>query len=158
MSDVAQRLRAVVDPVIRARGLDLEDLAVTPAGRRRRVQIVVDKDGGVSLDECADVSADVSAALDSADTLGDAPYALEVSSPGVTRPLTAPRHWRRNTGRLVRAALHDGRTVTGRVVEVGEDAAVLDVDGARRDVPYGDVARASVEVEFRRSDAAAGED
>jgi ribosome maturation factor RimP len=79
---------------------------------------------------------------------------LEVSSPGVDRPLTAPRHWRRSTGRLVRAVLRDGADVTGRVLSAddAEDGAVrLDVDGQQRVLPYPEVSKGLVQVEFARS-------
>lgn len=145
-------LRSVIEPIVTADGLDLEELDVALVGRRRRVRVVVDSDGGVDLDRCAEVSRAISAALDEHDAVGDDPYTLEVSSPGVTRPLTLPRHWRRNTGRLVRAVLTDGGTVTGRVVSAAESEAELTVDGDVRTVPYDRVAKAKVQVEFRRSD------
>lgn len=135
-------------PVVRAAGYDLEDLAVTPAGKRRVVRVTVDKDGGVSLDECAELSRAVSAVLDEADDLlGEQPYTLEVSSPGVSRPLTQPRHWRRNVGRLVKVTSSEG-VATGRVMAASDDAAGLDVDGELRTVPYADVRKAVVQVEL----------
>jgi ribosome maturation factor RimP len=82
--------------------------------------------------------------------MGDGPYTLEVSSPGVTRPLTLPRHWRRNVGRLVRVVLSDGGVVTGRVTAADEHEAVLDVAGRTREVHYDKVGKAKVQVEFRR--------
>ncbi len=152
------RVRAVVAPVVAAAGLDLEECEVTPAGRRRVLRVVVDKDGGVSLDDIAVVSQQLSERLDAEDPLGGQAYTLEVTSPGVDRPLTLPRHWRRATGRLVRAVLTDGGAVTGRVVDVTEDAVSLDVDGRPREVVLSTVVRASVEVEFRRPDEQTHED
>lgn len=143
-------LRAVIEPIVTAGGLDLEDLDVALVGRRRRVRVVVDADGGVDLDRCADVSRAISAALDDNDAVGDDPYTLEVSSPGVSRPLTLPRHWRRNVGRLVRVVLTDGGSVTGRVTSAGETEADITVDGTLRALPYDRVAKAKVQVEFRR--------
>jgi ribosome maturation factor RimP len=114
------------------------------------VKVLVDKDGGVSLDDIAEATRDVSAALDSEDVLGADSYTLEVTSPGVGRPLTAPRHWRRNVDRLVKVTRHTGEAVTGRIVEVGEASATLDVAGARTQLPYSDVAKARIEIEFNR--------
>lgn len=145
-------LETVVTPVVQAEGLDLEDLTVAQAGRRRVVRIVVDADGGVDLDRCAEVSRSISAALDSADTLGSAPYTLEVSSPGVSRPLTLPRHWRRATGRLVRVVLVEGGEFTGRLTSADDGSATFDVDGAVRTLELDDVRRARVQVEFNRAD------
>jgi len=158
VSAARQRLLDVLAPVAAASGHDLEDVAVSSAGRRSVVRVVVDKDGGVSLDDVADVSRAVSEALDALDAaepgvLGGS-YVLEVSSPGVDRPLTEPRHWRRSAGRLVRAVLRDGGTVTGRVVEAAADAdggVVFDVDGTQRSLAYADLARGTVQVEFSRS-------
>lgn len=149
-------LRGVIEPLCDEAGIDLEDLEVTTAGRRRRVRLLVDRDGGVGLDECAELSRAVSRALDVADALGPAPYTLEVSSPGVTRPLTLPRHWRRSTGRVVRAVLAGGDEVTGRVTAADGEAATLAVDGAAepRRVPYAQVGLARVQVEFRDADPA----
>src|SRR5918995_2548815 len=108
-------LREVVEPVCIAAGFDLEGLDVSPTGRRRRVTVVVDADGGVDLDRCAALSHELSVALDASDVMGEAPYTLEVSSRGVSKPLTRPRHWRRSTGRVVRVVLVDGDEVVGRV-------------------------------------------
>ena len=103
-ADVAELTR-LLEPVVSAAGMDLENVRVTAAGRRRLLRVVVDADGGVSLDDIAQISRDVSAELDATAAMGEAPYTLEVSSPGVDRPLTEPRHWRRATGRLVRVPL-----------------------------------------------------
>ncbi len=158
-AQVVNELRARLTPVIATAGYDLEDIVVAPAGKRRLVRITVDKDGGVTLDECAEVSRDVSAALDAADdVLGHQPYTLEVSSPGVSRPLTEPRHWRRSVGRLVKVVLSDGSSVTGRVVSSSEISVGLDIDGSPREVALADVAKAVVQVELnRRPDEAADE-
>ena len=132
-------------------GLDLEALDVTAAGRRRVVRVAVDKDGGVTLDDVAEATKEVSRVLDSGTALeawGEQPYTLEVTSPGVDRPLTLPRHWRRNVGRLVKISTNDGRTVTGRVVGQDDSSATLDVDGGVEQVALADVARARVQVEL----------
>ncbi|HEX6329567.1 MAG TPA: ribosome maturation factor RimP [Jiangellaceae bacterium] len=150
-SDPKSTLWDLVEDAVTAEGFDLESLDVTRVGRRGRVKVVVDSDDGVDLDQCAELSHKVSAILDANDDLmGDAPYTLEVSSPGVTRPLTLPRHWRRNVGRLVRVVLSDGGVVTGRVTAANEREAVLDVAGKSREVQYDKVGKAKVQVEFRR--------
>ncbi len=154
MSAARARLRTLLAPVVEGLGADLEDLQVSPAGRRRVVRVLVDRDGGVSLDDVADASRALSDALDDIDArepdlLGGS-YVLEVSSPGVDRPLTEPRHWRRNTARLVRTVLRDGGAVTGRVLRSDEQQVVLDVDGTERVLALADVARGHVQVEFDR--------
>jgi ribosome maturation factor RimP len=150
----AARLQELLAPLVQDTGADLEDVSVSRAGKRSVVRVIVDSDGGVSLDGVADVSRVVSEALDALDeadpsVLGPS-YVLEVSSPGVDRPLTVPRHWRRNATRLVTAVLRDGGTVTGRIVSADDDGVVLDVDGAERVLPHAEVVRGTVHVEFSR--------
>jgi ribosome maturation factor RimP len=143
------RLAGLIGPVVAAAGLDLESVRVSMAGRRRLLRVVVDGDHGVSLDDAADVSRDVSAALDATDVMGDVPYTLEVSSPGVDRPLTEPRHWRRAAGRLVRVKTGTGM-VQGRVLAADDAGVTMDVDGAESRYGYGDLGAGSVQVEFGR--------
>jgi len=144
------RLAGLIGPVVAAAGMDLESVRVSMAGRRRLLRVTVDSDHGVSLDDAADVSRDVSAALDATDVMGDVPYTLEVSSPGVDRPLTEPRHWRRAAGRLVRVKTGTAGTVQGRVIAADADGVTLDVDGTERRYGYGDLGAGSVQVEFGR--------
>jgi ribosome maturation factor RimP len=165
---VATRLAGLVAPVVEAAGYDLEELVVTPAGRRSIVRVVVDRDAGVTLDDVAEVSRAVSAVLDEHDGgFGSTPYVLEVTSPGVDRPLTEPRHWRRNTGRLVTVAVGpagSAEQVTARVLEVDGDGVTLAVEvkgkpGARkrpptrRQVPWQQLGTGRVQVEFGRGRA-----
>ena len=152
------RLTGWIEPVVGAAGYDLEDLVVTPAGRRSVVRVVVDRDAGVTLDDIAEVSRAVSEVLDrNDDGMGRTPYVLEVTSPGVDRPLTEPRHWRRNTGRLVTVPVGPtGATeeLTGRVTEVD---VVLVEDGGDRTADLGHVVESDplVAVDHDPDDAAA---
>lgn len=150
----AARVRALLAPVVAAGGRDLEDVTVTAAGRRSVVRVLVDADGGISLDDVAEVSHAVSAALEEADaadpSLFGPSYVLEVSSPGVDRPLTAPRHWRRNVGRLIVVTPVQGAAFQGRLTAAEEQSVTLDVDGEVRTLPYEAVRSGLVQVEFRR--------
>lgn len=162
------RVVALLAPVVRTARLDLEDVEVRAAGRRRIVRVLVDGEKGVSLDQIADVSRSVSDALDAADVLGEQPYTLEVSSPGVDRPLTLPRHWRRNLGRLVTVDQVAGGPLTGRIAAADEDGVDLDLEPGQRRLAFRAITRAVVQVEFRSApelddadgldDAAAGQD
>src|SRR6201992_1852349 len=122
-----KKLGRLMDPAVAAAGLDLESVRMTVAGKRRLLRIVVDGDHGVSLDDAADVSRDISALLDAANALGETPYTLEVSSPGVDRPLTEPRHWRRAVGRLVKVKVAGEGTVEGRILAADADGVTLDL-------------------------------
>nr|WP_075743596.1 MULTISPECIES: ribosome maturation factor RimP [Actinoalloteichus] len=143
-------------------GVDLDSLDVGRAGNRRIVKVVVDAEDGIGLDEVASASRAVSAVLDAADTdqqdadgsgqagaLFGGPYTLEVTSPGVDRPLTRPRHWRRARKRLVAVRLAEGGELTGRVGACDDQGVTLLVDRTLRRLAYSEVERATVEVEFR---------
>jgi ribosome maturation factor RimP len=143
-------LAAVVEPLVAAAGADLEDVTVKTAGRRTLLQIFVDADGGIGLDEIADISTAISTKLDEIDVFGAAPYTLEVSSPGADRPLTTPKHWRRAAGRLVRAQLRDGGEIIGRIAGSDDSAVTLEVGGGQHRLAYEEIAKARVEVEFSR--------
>lgn len=160
MAASAGVIRAGIEPLVIAAGAELDDLQVQAAGRREIVRVVLDRDGGVDLDLVSDVSRAISAALDieplSSQFTGT--FVLEVTSPGVDRPLTEIRHWRRAVDRLVVATLADGSSVTGRIVEVDADHVVLDIEGGkvpeRRTLAHADLQRGLVQVEFNRATAA----
>jgi ribosome maturation factor RimP len=160
------RLTGWLAPTVSAAGYDLEELVVRAAGQRSVVRVVVDRDEGVSLDDVAEISRALSEVLDAQDeALGRSPYVLEVTSPGVDRPLTAPRHWRRNVGRLVSVAVGPPgarEQVTARVLRVEDDGVVLAVEKGgtkkgqlrkavgERTVGWVDLGEARVQVEFTR--------
>ncbi|MFH8408087.1 ribosome maturation factor RimP [Streptomyces sp. NPDC018019] len=152
----SERLRGLLEPLVAARDLDLEEIEVTPAGKRRVLRIVVDSDDGVQLDECAELSREVSQALDDSDVMGGAPYTLEVTSPGADRPLTEPRHYRRAVGRLVKAQLHEGGELVARITAMDDEGLDLEVPGVKgrkptaRRVAFAEIAKARVEIEFNR--------
>lgn len=152
-SGPAGAVREVVEPVVAAAGLVLEDVHVSSAGRRSVVRVVVDLAdgvGGIDADTLGDVSRDISVALDRHDPVKGA-YTLEVSSPGTDRPLTEPRHFRRARTRLVRLTLRDGGAVHGRLLRADDEALVVDTGGAKVRFALADVVRGAVEVELARS-------
>jgi len=152
-----QELRAVLEPVVERAGAELEDLTEQRAGSRRLIRVVVDRDGGVSMDDVADVTRAVSEALDGYAPMGETAYVLEVTSPGIDRPLTEPRHWRRARSRLVKVVLKAGGEVVGRVTASDDDGVTLlldaasDAQGEQRTLAYGEIARARMQVEFNRA-------
>jgi ribosome maturation factor RimP len=143
-------VQAEVTGPLRDLDLDVEAVELTPAGKRRVLRIAIDKDGGVTLNDVAHATRAVNSVLDASDAMGEQPYTLEVTSRGVDRPLTLPRHWRRNRTRLVKATLTDGSTLTGRIGEAGEEQVTLDVEGTDRTVAYDEVKKALVQIEFNR--------
>ncbi|SEO02525.1 ribosome maturation factor RimP [Actinacidiphila rubida] len=161
----SERLRALLEPLVVEAGLDLEEITVSAAGRRRQLLVVVDADEGVDLDAMAEVSRLISATLDDSDAMGDQEYLLEVSSPGTDRPLTEPRHFRRNAGRLVRLQLKERGELIARIMTVDDTGLDLEVPGVKGRKPkparadFADIAKARIEVEFsRKADGEAADD
>lgn len=156
------QITPLLTPILDQFQLDLETVDVVPAGKRRLLRIVVDGDGpegtGPLLDDIAEATRAISTALDEADVTGASPYTLEVSSRGVSRPLTLPRHWRRNSGRLVAVTLTEGEQFTGRITSSDDENVTLDVDGADRSVAYADVSNALIQVEMNRKKTEEPED
>ena len=151
------KLREQLEPVVAGLGYDLEEVNAQRAGSRQLLRVVVDGDGGITLDDIAEVSQAVSAFLDESNAMGEAAYDLEVSSPGVSRPLTLPRHWRRSVGRLVLVSLTAGGEVTGRVIAADEEGVTLELPGKKpgttggeRRLAYAELGRGKVQVEFNR--------
>jgi ribosome maturation factor RimP len=150
MADTRDRLAEELTGPIQDLGLDLEAVDLTSVGKRRILRVAIDKDGGVTMDDIADATREVSRVLDETNLMGQQPYTLEVSSPGVERPLTLPRHWRRNTGRLVKVTFREGEPVTGRITSSDDDGAVIDVEGADQRVEYAAVKKAKIQIEFKK--------
>jgi ribosome maturation factor RimP len=154
MTSTADRVRDALTTPLATLGVDLEDVEVERAGRRHVVRVVVDRDNGVDLDAVAEVSRAVSEVLDSPELTDvvPGPFVLEVTSPGVDRPLTEDRHWRRAVGRLVEVDLADGTSTTGRITQVDGDIVTLSTERGDVAVDRGAVRRAVVQVEFTRVD------
>ncbi|MER7110968.1 ribosome maturation factor RimP [Streptomyces sp. NPDC000229] len=154
----SERLRGLLEPLVSAKDLDLEEIEVSRAGRRRMLRIIVDSDEGVELDACAELSRAISDKLDETDAMGDEEYVLEVSSPGADRPLTEHRHYVRATGRLVKLQLHEDGELVARILSVDDEGLDLEVPGVKgrkptaRRVAFPDIVKARVEIEFNRKD------
>jgi len=152
MTARSQQLHDLLDPVVTAAGYELVDLTVTAAGRRSLVRVTVDTDDGIDLDGVAVVSRVISGALDERDAAFAGPYVLEVSSPGVDRPLTEPRHWRRAVGRLVSVPIDGGEPVTGRVLAADQDVLTIEVADAEQSYRWASVGTGRMQVEFSHAD------
>ncbi|MEV0782998.1 ribosome maturation factor RimP [Streptomyces sp. NPDC050423] len=154
----SERLRGLVEPLVSAEQLDLEEIEVSRAGRRRVLRIIVDSEEGVELDTCAELSRAISARLDETDVMGEEEYVLEVGSPGADRPLTEHRHYVRATGRLARLQLREGGELVARILAVDDEGLDLEVPGVKgrkptsRRIAFDEIAKARVELEFNRKD------
>ena len=139
----------LLDPLVSKAGLVLEEVQVQTPGKHRFVTIIVDSETGLNLDQVTEASRAIGEVMDGARFMGETPYTLEVTSPGVDRPLTAPRHWRKNVDRLVKVSKHDGEVFKARIISAGEDHVTLD----NGPINYADVKRAIIEVEFNKKDS-----
>lgn len=144
----------LLDPLVSKAGLVLEEVQVQTPGKHRFVTIIVDSETGLNLDQVTEASRAIGEVMDGARFMGETPYTLEVTSPGVDRPLTAPRHWRKNVDRLVKVSMHDGEVFKARIISADEDHATLD----NGPIDYADVKRAIIEVEFNKKDSRKGKE
>lgn len=154
----SERLRGLLEPLVSAKELDLEEVEVSRAGRRRVLRVVVDSDEGVDLDECAELSRTISEKLDETDAMGEDEYQLEVTSPGAERPLTEHRHYLRAVGRLAKFQLTEDGELVARILTVDDEGLDLEVPGVKgrkptaRRIEFTQIAKARVEIEFNRKD------
>jgi ribosome maturation factor RimP len=154
----SERLRELLEPLVRSQGLDLEEIAVDSVGRKRVLRVVVDSDEGADLDAVADVSRALSAKLDETDAMGQAEYTLEVGTPGAERALTEHRHYRRAVDRLVKFTLREDGELIARILTVDDDGLDLEVPGVKgrkattRRLAFTEIDKARVQVEFNRKD------
>lgn len=145
------RISSLLEPVTASLGLDLDEVELTGKSQRRLL-IAVDRDGGVDIDTIAEATRAISAALDDSDVMGEQPYTLEVASRGVDRPLVAPRHWRRNAGRVVAVELTDAERFEARIGDSDDEGVDLLVKGEATRFPYDEIVKAVVQIELNRKD------
>ncbi|MGW7362970.1 ribosome maturation factor RimP [Streptomyces sp. NPDC054841] len=154
----SERLRGLLEPLVSAADLDLEEIELSRAGRRLVLRVVVDSEEGVDLDACAELSRVISDKLDESDVMGDGEYQLEVTSPGAERPLKEHRHYVRAVGRLARFQLLESGELVARILTVDDDGLDLEVPGVKgrkptaRRIAFDEIAKARVEIEFSRKD------
>ncbi|MDP1711368.1 MAG: ribosome maturation factor RimP [Candidatus Nanopelagicaceae bacterium] len=151
--DLVQEITIAITSAVESHGLILEEVTVASPGNRRLITCVVDSLESINLDDVTVASKEISSILDAADFLGETPFTLEVTSPGVDRPLTQPRHWLKNLNRLVRSVMVNGEVVTGRVDAVHDESVCVVVPGKvakKVELPFVEIKRAHVEIEFNR--------
>lgn len=150
---LVNNLTELLTPVVNNAGFVLEEITVTPVGKRRLVAVVIDREStNPSLDEVTVISKEISAILDNYSQMGELPFTLEVTTPGIDRPLTLPRHWRKNIGRLVKLTPAQGEKYVARIKAFNEDSVTLDIDGSESLVKLSEISRAQIEVEFNRKE------
>ena len=154
---LTQSITDLISPAVTEAGFFLEEVLIASPGSHRIVTCVVDGPTPLNLDQVTVASRVISELLDTAEFMGETPFTLEVTSPGVDRPLTQPRHWTKNLTRLIKVTLSDGAVITGRLTEFDEVNAKLveNIKGRIKEhtVAFADIKRAVVEIEFNRKDA-----
>jgi ribosome maturation factor RimP len=154
---LTQSITDLISPAVTEAGFFLEEVLIASPGSHRIVTCVVDGPTPLNLDQVTVASRVISELLDTAEFMGETPFTLEVTSPGVDRPLTQPRHWTKNLTRLIKVTLSDGASITGRLTEFDEVNAKLveNIKGRIKEhtVAFADIKRAVVEIEFNRKDA-----
>ena len=152
--DILEKIRAIAGPVAAAEGLELVEVELGGAGGRTILRVFIDKAGGVSLDDCSSISRSVSAALDVEDPL-DGAYDLEVSSPGLDRPLRTPEHFQKYAGQKVRVKTfgpvpecENRKTFVGTLKGFDGGKVAVDVDGKVFQVPHPQISKANIEPVF----------
>jgi ribosome maturation factor RimP len=150
------QISELVTPAVSDQGFYLEDVHVATPGSHRIVTCIVDGDASLNLDQVTSVSRVISELLDEATFMGETPFTLEVTSPGVDRPLTQPRHFAKNVDRLLKIIKLDGSEVTGRILSNTDHDVTLTVavkkETTEQTVSLTDIKRAVVEIEFNRKD------
>jgi ribosome maturation factor RimP len=146
----------LLTPAVREAGFYLEDIHIATPGSHRIVTCIVDGDSSLNLDQVTSASRVISELLDEAEFMGETPFTLEVTSPGVDRPLTLPRHFAKNNDRLVKVIRMDGSEVIGRIASNTDDSVTLVVslkkESREEVISLTDIKRALVEIEFSRKD------
>ncbi len=141
-----EQVLAVITPAIESLGFYVEDITITSAGKRSMLTVIVDGDTHLSLDQVTVATKAISEIVENLPTLGNNPFTLEVTSPGLDRPLTKPRHWRKNQDRLIKIVLTDGKEIKGRIKDSNETSVTVN----DQTINFADIKRATLEVEFKK--------
>lgn len=140
-----EEISAAIRPIIEATGNYLEELTITTAGKVKILTVIVDSDAHLNLDQVTAVTKEISQVIEELPALGETAFTLEVTSPGLDRPLTKPRHWRKNLDRLVKITMTSGQVIEGRIGAATETSVLVE----EKTVSYEDIKRAVLEIEFK---------
>ena len=146
--NVRDRIAEAITPTIESSGAFLEDVTLVRAGKKSLLTVIVDGETGLNLDQVTEVSRNISEIVEALPELGATPFTLEVTSPGIDRPLTLARHWRKNHGRLIKATMLDGTVTEGRIGEATESSVLIDENS----LSYADIKKAIVQVDFKAAE------
>jgi len=150
------QISELITPALQKAGYFLEDVNLVNPGQHRIVTVIVDGETGLNLDQVTVASKLVSELLDEASFMGETPFTLEVTSPGIDCPLTLPRHFAKNVDRLLKVTKNDGVVIIGRIQSNTENDVTLEVTEKKEVkevvIALAEIKRALVEIEFNRKD------
>ena len=139
-------IASVITPIIESNGKYLEEVKVANLGKKKLITVIVDSDSHLNLDQVTEVTRLISEAIENIPSLGSAPFTLEVTSPGIDRPLTLNRHWKKNIGKLVNVVLQDGNSIESRILSVTSDSIILESG----EIKLSDIKKANLVIEFKK--------
>ncbi len=146
-----EKIENLIAPVVESMGFDFWGCEYLSAGKHSTLCIFIDKVGGINVDDCGDVSHQISAIMDVEDPITNA-YMLEVSSPGINRPLFKPAQYAANEGKTIRVRtsipILGRRNFKGVISQVTESQFSIEVDGETYEIPFNQVDKANLEIEF----------
>ena len=146
--NVRDRIAEAITPTIESSGAFLEDVTLVRAGKKSLLTVIVDNEVGLNLDQVTEISRNISELVESLPEMGSTPFTLEVTSPGIDRPLTLLRHWRKNKGRLIKVTKLDGSVFEGRIGESTEESVLVD----DVNINFSEIKKAIVQIEFKAAD------
>ncbi len=153
---IKDQISELITPALQQAGYFLEDVNIVSPGNHRIVTVIVDGETALNLDQVTLASKLISELMDEAPFMGETPFTLEVTSPGIDRPLTLPRHFAKNVTRLLKVTQNDGAVITGRITSNTDNDVTLSVAEKKETkevvVALADIKRAVVEIEFNRKD------
>ena len=144
-------VRQITEPILQSQGLELVDLEYQREAQGWVLRFTIDREGGVTVEDCAEVSRELSAVLEVRDPIGN-PYVLEVSSPGLTRPLKRPEDFNKYRNHLVKVKTFEPvegrRNFKGILLGLEDDKVRLEMEGQAYEIPFRGIAKANLEFEF----------
>jgi len=148
---IVDRVRAIADPILLSEGMELVEIEYRREATGWVLRLLIDKEGGITLDDCAGISREVGRTLDVEDFIS-APYSLEISSPGLTRPLKNEKDFVKYQDHLIRVRTTDPignrRQFKGKLLGISENRIEIEVDGEIFKIPLSNLAKANLEIEF----------
>jgi len=150
-ADMLERVREIAEPILESEGMELVDLEYRREKRGRVLRLIIDQEGGVTLDDCASISHEIDKNLD-VEGVPPGPYTLEVSSPGLNRPLKREADFHRFTNRLVKvratAPDRERRTFRGRLLSCHDGVVEIEAESGLIQIPLDQITKANLEYDF----------